>query len=621
MKLRLDLVCLLLGAIAPPAALRAQEKPLNISATVYTGFYSTSTKGEANQSLEFVPLGARFDIDGFVMSPDLLSYSVQPELAVGPQASEAGIQGGNGIRLRFTLLRKRAFPLTFRYSNTEVQDVYFGGLSQISGYRLQNRTKDIGVTWEVQPSKNLGLILDWGRGSVDSKSDIAEVPDYVSHQDHINADAKYEHGGWDLEIFGHRQQQQSNLLAPIQGTGTAGTLTQTVEQFQASARKTLFKDSELYVDGGTQATSTLLFTLPIDLFTRYGSASLRLFQRRRWKASFRAGYSSNVASQLLAQAAASLSAPGAVASGDTVLVPFSHGVSNLNLSGTTSAELAYGIGVYGSVERNEILASNQGGPLNSSYFLATAGVNYSKKFDWASFNGQYGRELGYGSVTGQSGTIQGQIYRVSAQHTATNGMVFEVTVHGSDQSVNNVQPFSNDSLAADASVAFQVAGGIGARLGGGWQRSAFINSANEFRTNGYTVLASIEHPQYQFSVALNDSLSNSLPLYNDLLGLGPGAASLFGLQVIPSDYRALSFSAHANPLRKLELSATWTRSRQHLGGVLSNDFELLNAYVTYHFRRLQLESGYIRFKQTFALYPSTNRMRFYVRVQRTARIL
>jgi len=177
------------------------------------------------------------------------------------------------------------------------------------------------------------------------------------------------------------------------------------------------------------------------------------------------------------------------------------------------------------------------------------------------------------------------------------------------------------SLAADASVAFQVAGGIGARLGGGWQRSAFINSANEFRTNGYTVLASIEHPQYQFSVALNDSLSNSLPLYNDLLGLGPGAASLFGLQVIPSDYRALSFSAHANPLRKLELSATWTRSRQHLGGVLSNDFELLNAYVTYHFRRLQLESGYIRFKQTFALYPSTNRMRFYVRVQRTARIL
>src|ERR1035441_5241264 len=34
--------------------------------------------------------------------------------------------------------------------------------------------------------------------------------------------------------------------------------------------------------------------------------------------------------------------------------------------------------------------------------------------------------------------------------------------------------------------------------------------------------------------------------------------------------------------RKVEISASWTRSNQHLDGFLSNTFELLNVYATYH---------------------------------------
>ena len=148
----------------------AQEKPLSVSTTVYTGYYTTETRGETNQSLQFVPFGAKFDITGFLLSPDLLSFSAQPEVSAGPQASEAGIGGGNGVRLEMTLLRKRAFPLTFRFSDVQVQDVYFGSLSQLSGYRSQNRYKDMGVTWEARPlGKELSVIFDWGTGSVDSR--------------------------------------------------------------------------------------------------------------------------------------------------------------------------------------------------------------------------------------------------------------------------------------------------------------------------------------------------------------------------------------------------------------------------------------------------------------------
>src|SRR4051812_27404526 len=106
-------------------ALQAQERPLSVRGTFSTGYYSTSARGQVNEDLQFVPFGAKFDIDGFFYSPDFLNYSIQPELNLGPQATEAGFLGGNGIRMRTTLFRKR-LPLTLRYSNLQVEDVFFG---------------------------------------------------------------------------------------------------------------------------------------------------------------------------------------------------------------------------------------------------------------------------------------------------------------------------------------------------------------------------------------------------------------------------------------------------------------------------------------------------------------
>ena len=55
-----------------------------------------------------VQAGARFDINGYYMTPDLLDYSVQPEFNTGAQATDAGFEGGNGVRMRVSLLRRRA---------------------------------------------------------------------------------------------------------------------------------------------------------------------------------------------------------------------------------------------------------------------------------------------------------------------------------------------------------------------------------------------------------------------------------------------------------------------------------------------------------------------------------
>ena len=279
----------------------------------------------------------------------------------------------------------------------------------------------------------------------------------------------------------------------------------------------------------------------------------------------RAGYSSNMASQFLERAAGALSNPGATLPDGNVLTPFSHGMANLNLNGVTTVTLGHGFGLYGSAERSQIVSSSQDSPLNSSYFTTAAGVTYTHKFQWGNFAGEYAREFGAGSLLGESGTIQGQHYVLSAQRGSSGGLQFDLTIHGSDQSVHTTQPLSNRSFSAEASVSDRVAGSVSARLGGGWQWGSVVNAANEFRTNGYTARVGIEHPRLQLTASLNNSLSNSLPFYNQLYGgLGLDAVLVTTAQVVPSDYRAMSFTLHSNPMRKVEISASLTRSTQHL---------------------------------------------------------
>jgi len=607
---------------------RGQEKPLTVDAKFSSGYYNTYTRGDTNQSINFVPVGATFDINGYYMMPDLLNFWIQPELNYGPQASDVGFQGGNGVRMRVNVLRQRAFPLTFRYSNIQLEDVFYGSLSQVSAYTLKERTTDLGLTWELRPPGFPATTFDWGTGSVDSKSGIPQVPDYLSRVSHYNVDSKYQPKGWELNAFAHRQDQSSDILA-LQGDSSASssTVTQNVTQVQASARRGFFTDSEFYTSGGTQSTSTVLLDLPFNLSTRYINTSLRMFQRRRWKASVRAGYTTNLASLLLNQIVSTLgSGPGAIAPTAAALSPVQSNLANLTMNATTSVDLTHGLGLFGNLDRGSIINnSNQPGP-SASYITSTAGVSYAGKLRWGNVSAQYGRDLGQGSITGQSGTIQGQNYQFSAQRGTVDGLQLNGSVHGSDQSIQNAQPISEHSFSVEGGVARRVTGVWVARVGGGWQNGSFKSSTSEFQNGGYTARLGIEHPRFQFNGSLSSNLGNSLPIYSALAGqLALGAVLLGPVQTIPSDFRAMTLNVHANPLRKVEVSALWTRSLQHLDGVLANDFGLLDIRITYHFRKIQVEAGYLTSSQIFssylATYPQVDRGRMYVRITRQAHLL
>ena len=596
--------------------------PVSITGTLSTGYYSSYSRGGGNndQQVGFVPAGATFDFKGFYLSPDLIDYSFKTELNAGAQASDAGFVGGNGVRADITTFRRGAFPLTLRYSNVQLKDVYFGSLTQVSSYTMKNRNKDLGLTAGVRLRGLPSATIDLGTKSVESESFNAMIPDYTSHFKHMNLNCSDRRWGWDFQCFVGRQSQTSDLFTPQSEGTNESPLRQKLTQYRATARRSILADSELYFEGGGQRTENLVLNRPIDLTTRFVNANLRMFQRSRWKSSLRAGYTSNVSGMLLTQLVDGLGSNGSIAPDAKILEPLQRTTSYFNLNGITSVDLPKGFGLYGSLDRTSIFTP-EGKDLDSKYLTTSGGATYAQAFRWGNLSGQYGRTLGTGSATGQSGRVTGQNYVVTAQPGKPDGLLFDFTVRGSDQKVHYGTPAQEHSFSSEMGLAFPVGSGWRARIGGGWHKSDFSNEGNEFNTKGYTAQIAVEHPRFQLSGSLNSSMGNSLQSYGAVVNdIGMGTAFLSPLRLVPSDLRGVTVTLHAIPMRKLEISALFTRSLQHLSGLVANDFQVLDINATYSFRRLQVSAGYSNstqvYSSSFAAYPETQRGRFYIRISR-----
>ena len=294
------------------------------------------------------------------------------------------------------------------------------------------------------------------------------------------------------------------------------------------------------------------------------------------------------------------------------------------LTALTSAELNYGFGVYASADRTAVLTARESG-LRSAYLTTAGGITYTKGFSRGSFSGQYGRTLGHGSVTGSEGRIDGHNYALSSQLNAAERLRLDFSVRGTGQRVRSLQPARENSFSSDASANVRVISELYTRFGGGWQRSSFTNAGRDFELKGYTAQLGIEHPRLQINGSLNSNAGNSLQILGQQFD-GLGVEQIFTpLRVVPSRIQGWNISLHANPLSRVEITGVWTRSRQHLDGVISNEFRVMDVHLTYHFRKVQLEAGYLRSFQLFssylATYPATTRGRFYIRIVRKARIL
>ena len=192
----------------------AQEKPVSLAGRLYSGFFNTTNRNGAETGLSFVQLGVDLDLYGYLGAPGLIDYRVQPKLTSGPQATEAGFFGGNGVTLTTTFLGRRPFPLRLNYTNLRRENVFFGGITQVSGFRSKNHDRNFGLNWELRAPGLPEIYANYSSSDLKATPDISLLPDYRSKSRNAGLQVKDELGGWDLTGEMRRMKLANTFATP-----------------------------------------------------------------------------------------------------------------------------------------------------------------------------------------------------------------------------------------------------------------------------------------------------------------------------------------------------------------------------------------------------------------------
>ena len=623
MRRRTKLGGCLLGVILLPIVVvvpaPAQEKPLSLTGVLSTGVYSMRNENSFKSKTTTIPLGVQLDLTGYAARPDFISFKVRPELNSGAQAYDAGFTGGNGITASATFLNRRSFPLTISYSNVFREQLTYGSLTRISGLRSTNHSRRFDLNWQLRASHLPTISFDLGRTQDDLEPDDPIIPDAHSRSRNYGVALHDTRWGWQLDGSLRWDKSNSNFANPLEPDLITTSLAQRNSHYQAVARRSLWRQSELTLTAGLLNNRSTYNDLPFRQDARFANGLLKLGHGKRWNGNLRVSYNSNLLGaeilKGLSQRTLGLTSTAAVASTPTG-TPFETRVNSLSVSGNGRYHVHRDWTVVGGVSRDRVrtpdgqVAAAEADSLNSS-----AGVMFNRNFPWAAVVGQYTVNLGtldYGNIP-DSG-ILGHSFSLHAQRGSVEKLEWTGSFALSTQRVDQLTSLRTHNRTAELSVGHRFYGLV-FRGGFGIQQGAFRDGGVDYNSDGLTFRAGIEHSRFQVQYFRNVLDGNSL---QPLAGSGPLPGAT--LRIIPSAFRTQTLSLRTSPWRRLEAQFFWTQGHQELDRRLNNDYDQFDLQVGYSFRLLKFQLGYARHEQSFLALPGYMRSRFYLRISRPFRV-
>lgn len=619
---RMGMAAALLLAARPAFA---QHHLTSLTGTVATGYYGTSAMDPRAPRVSFVPLTLGLDAQGFVGHPDFLSYDVKPVATLGPQATEAGFLGGNGVSLSVWFLRKRDFPLRFFYENRRQENVFFGALTQISGYRSVNRNRSLGVGWEWHKTRWPRLLLDWQKNDYDTMPDTAAIPATKSANNSVVLSAQDQRGGWELGANVRKFNNSSEYAYGVPGDYDKILLVQEMLQAEGSAHKEFLSGIAIDLNGGDYRTRTAGgYSFDQDMKFLNGQATAK--EWRRLRASARGSFSTNTLGRALMDGAGLLSKGGLslLAPADVLPQTLRYNVGNATVGGELQYQATKALSGYVSGASTWVMAPpSTVGVRDMIYTTETAGARFEHKLTWAQLTADGHLTSGNTESPDQgSGRLRGSGYSASLQTGSLQSLEAAVSYHETryrmEQSI--ASSYHAESRWSNASLGRTLPlWGLTLRAGGGVNRSTFHTHDTRYLNHGYQATAALQHRWTQANYSWFDNQGNTVLPVLAGLGANPATGALLPLLPVPYSFsaqRGTSLSASSTPLRRLLIRFYYTQMNQTLNGQSLNHFRLLDAAISYSFRRLTFEAGYSDWEQTVFGVPNFIRNRVYFKVTR-----
>lgn len=615
-----------LAALSVSMGCMAQVRLTDLGGKVMTGYYSTRAEDLGGQEIHFVPLTFDLWTAGFLGHPDFLSFDVKPTLTFGPQATEAGFIGGNGVSAATEFLRRRSFPLRLFYNNLRREDVYYGGMSQVSGYRSMNHDVNYGANWDIRRSRWPQIALDWKRSSLTSKPQISYLPEFRTQTSQAGATVTDRRMGWELLATLRRDGIVTDFGYPSGDTISLSKIDQSNTQMEASAQRPVWGGGSLALTGANHKIRSSSGGIQFEQDLKILSAGLYTDGHRRLKTAMRANYLAGAVSRgyrdsvaAYASGRTGLLSPGAVLEALT-----SQNYSNLSLSADVRYSLFRNLEAYFTANEGRVWAPAHAAVMPEyDYLSGTAGLRFERRFSpWATVTGDAhgtkGRTIYRNAAPGR---IQGAGYTARLQSGNPERIEGSVSFQEERQRVQQTVLASNQwtNRWGDVALTRKIAAwGLSITVGGGYQRSSYGAFGSEFRGEGYSLNGNFQHSLGQGSYSRFDSRGNTLSPLLAAVGGDGGAIVAPGLLLPSLDtiQKGQTLILRITPLRRLEASALFTHVYQEMNAAPLNEYRQILVTVGYRFRLLHFEAGYAEWEQSLLGAPKALRNRLYFRVAR-----
>lgn len=603
----------LLGCMAPVTF--AQEAPVTLRGVITSGLVSVQTEGANEFNSTTVPLGLTFDLSGYWGHPDFLSFRVQPQFTAGEQAPQAGFQGGDGINLSATFLRRRAFPLTVRFAKFRRESISLGSQQGISGVRSVSHYNNFGVNWQVNIPNAPRISFDFNEFDSRSNPDFVGFPDRKSSNILRRMLVRDSRWGWDFGGSLSSTTRTADLLNPVDPTASPVASERRTKEFKVHATRALWGSNYLALDAGRQSGEDAFNGDLFDQKITFLRANSSLIWGSRWSGSLAASYNSN-RNDLLRDLIPPVGGP----------ILFGSGISTLNFTGQAGYRLRKHWNLSGNLSRNRTSAGNGGNTRISSTSLgAGAGVGFNRNFSWGQFSSNYGlsvnRAPGRGGIPGDRAI--GQSFSAQARQGKLDGLEVTGNFLFSRNTVENAIFLERENLLTEFSLGRR-AGNYLVRGGLGLRRTSSFNILDlDFTSDGWTARASLEHRLYQVQYNRNIQDGRSIILFSSQTAGGAGGSVLPGipLRTALSSSGSQGLSASLTPRRRLRTTVRWHQLRQTLEGRVRNNTNIFDVRVLYRFRLLDMEAVFSQYDQDVFPVASAGRRHIYFRISRPFRIL
>ncbi len=491
-------------SLVAPLICHAQLRLTDLTGKVITGAYRTRAADLGGRTISIVPLTLDLRTAGYFSHPDFLSFDIKPVLTSGPQATEAGFIGGNGISLTTDFLRRRAFPLRVFYNNIRREDVYYGGMAQVSGYSSMNHDLNYGLNWDLHRVRWPRISLDWRRAKLTSRPDVPTLPEHKTESSQAGMTVTDKRFGWDLLGSVRQDGITTDYSYPSNGAFSQAQMVQSNTQMEVSGQRPAWSGGSLTLSGGEYRIRSASQGIQFNQDLRIASAGLYTGGQKRLKTGLRANYMSGVLGRSIrdsmsgfSSGSAGLLPPGAV------LEPLvSQNYSNLSISGDVRYTLWKGLEAYVTANEGKVWSPSTNISLQQYDYLAgTAGVRFEHRVaPWAQVTGDVHATKGRTIYqNAEPGRIQGTGYSVRLQSGTPDRLEATVSYNEEKQSLEQTVLASSqwNNRWADVALTRKVPRwGLSFTAGGGLNDSAYRAFNSEFRGKGYSVQGSVQHRQH-----------------------------------------------------------------------------------------------------------------------------